>query len=261
MSERLINSTSLRVILEIIRREITVMRILYITHFFPPTHNAGTENYTFGLAQAFLRQGHEVHVLCAEGWDVGDRYWNGNSVDEYKGVHVHRIHLNWIKANNPNKVLYDSREVEIWLDKFLKDQDFDLVHVTSTITLGVGILRIVKRLGIPLILTLMDFWFVCPSVQLLRSDESLCDGQTTAWQCQSCLLVNSIYLKKLGISSIPNSTHSSILGTLLRVNLISKRRGLRGMSLKYEGAQTIIDFCIISSRRNSHSFENCTKTS
>ena len=149
------------------------MRILLISHFFPPKYNAGTEKYTLSLAVGLQSNGHEVEVLCAEDWDEGEHYWNGVTEDIYQGVLIHRIHLNWLKAGNPNKILYDSSLIEEWTNQFLKGNDFDIVHITSASSLGAGVLRSVKRAGIPLVLTLMDFWFICPSVQLLRSDGSL----------------------------------------------------------------------------------------
>lgn len=207
------------------------MRILLVTHFFPPFHNAGTENYTFGLAKAFLNKGHEVQVLCAEDWGNGDGYWNGVTQDVFEDISVHRIHLNWLKASNPNKVLYDSFPVEKWLDRFFVEHKFDLVHITSTITLGIGVLRSVKRAGLPLVLSLMDFWFICPSVQLLRSDGSLCDGQTSAWQCQSCLLAMSHLYQRVKHFPVSESLHSKIFGALSQVNMVSSMRGFRGMLL------------------------------
>jgi hypothetical protein len=143
------------------------------------------------LAQALSARGHEAHVLCAEDWDAGQDYWNGHSQDLFNGIPVHRIHLNWMKAHNPNQILYDSQPSEDWIDQFLTNIQFDIVHVTSVHSLGVGVLRSVRRSGTPLILTLMDFWFVCPNAQLVRSDGALCDGRTTAWQCQSCLMAQS----------------------------------------------------------------------
>jgi glycosyltransferase involved in cell wall biosynthesis len=206
-------------------------RILFITHFFPPTHNAGTENYTLGIAKAFQKRGFDVEVLCAEDWDIGDSYWNGISVDDYEGVAVRRIHLNWKKARDPNKVLYDSKQVELWLDGYLAENKFDLVHVTSTYSLGVGVLRSVNHARIPLVLTLTDFWFICPSHQLYRSDESLCDGDTTAWECNKCLLANSQLFQQYNHLKFSDPINEKIWGTLSHIPVISKRRGLRGMLL------------------------------
>jgi glycosyltransferase involved in cell wall biosynthesis len=207
------------------------MRLLFITHFFPPTYNAGTENYTLGLAQAFQAKGHQVQVICAEDWESGERYWNGVTEDVYDGVKVQRIHLNWLKADNPNRMLYDSLPVEKWFDQFLTTNQPDLVHVTSTHSLGVGMLRSVSRAGLPLILTLMDFWFICPNHQLLHSSGQVCDGQTTPQECQACLLAGSHFFKRFNRIAPEGSVRSHLWETAGRIPLINKQRGLRGMLL------------------------------
>jgi glycosyltransferase involved in cell wall biosynthesis len=210
------------------------MRILLITHFFPPQYNAGTENYTLGLARTLSKKGHDIHVLCADGWSTGDSYWNGLTEEIYQGIKVHRLRLNWLKALNPNQVLYDSYPVESWLDGFLKENPFDLVHVTSPITLGVGIFRSVKRSNIPLVLTLTDFWFLCPSIQLIRSNGALCDGITSAQECLWCLLGNSHIYQNIQKLPVPRPIQSNILQVFSHIPFISKKRGFRGMLLDME---------------------------
>lgn len=206
------------------------MHILLITHFFPPTHNAGTENYTLGLARAFLARGHEIHVLCAEDWHSGQDYWNGVTEDLYCGVPVMRIHLNWTKAANPNRVLFESVQVEQWLDQYLQSHRPDIIHVTSTYSLGVGLLRSAWRAHIPLVLTLMDFWFLCPRTSLLRSDDQLCDGRTTPRECQECLL-NSSHLYLRTKSMLSSHLQPALWYGIAQVPLLARRRGARGMAI------------------------------
>jgi len=206
------------------------MNILLITHFFPPKHNAGTENYTLGLAQAFLAKGHAVHVLCAEDWASGEGYWNGVTEEVYLGVPVIRIHLNWTKADNPNHVLFESLPVEQWLDQYLQANRPDVIHVTSTYSLGVGVLRSAQRAQIPLVLTLMDFWFLCPRTSLLRGDGELCDGRTTPWECQECLLASSRLYHRT--KSVLSSQLQPVLWySISQVPLLARRRGARGMAI------------------------------
>lgn len=206
------------------------MRILLITHFFPPEYNAGTENYTLGLAKAFTNQGHEVQVLCAMGWQTGDSYWNGIKEERHQGFPVHRIHLNWLKADDPNRVLYDSAPVERWSEAFFKSMKPDIVHVTSTHSLGIGLLRAVHREGIPLVLTLMDFWFMCPRTILLRGDDTLCNGLTTPWECQQCLFWSS-RLYRRSERFLPERLHSALWKDIGHIPLLARLRGVRGMAL------------------------------
>ena len=207
------------------------INILLITHFLPPSHTAGTEQYTLALGKALQSRGFNVTILCAEDWDQGKKYWNGVTTGMLDGIPVVRIHLNWLKGWEINRKLYDSQPVEDWLDHYLVDNQFDIVHVISAYSLGVGALRSVNRAKIPLVLTLMDFWFLCPSLQLLKSDGELCDGNTTPYQCETCLLANSKIYQKVKNNYKLDSIATRYLDTLSQVNLISRQRGLRGMLL------------------------------
>jgi glycosyltransferase involved in cell wall biosynthesis len=215
-------------------------KILLVTHFLPPSHTAGTEQYTLGLGKSLQAKEYEVTIICAEDWDKGENYWNGVTQEVYDGLTVYRIHLNWKKANNSNRMLYDSLPVEKWLDKFLANSRFDIVHVTSTYSLGVGILRSVKKAKIPLILTLTDFWFLCPSLQLLRNDLNLCNGNTTAWQCQSCLMNRSNFFQRMHKISLPDSVHARIWGTLSHITQVTDKRGFRGLLLNMDERKKIM---------------------
>jgi glycosyltransferase involved in cell wall biosynthesis len=215
------------------------MNILLVTHFFPPTHNAGTENYTLGLAKALLARGHNVSVVCAEGWNHGVSYWNGVTEDLFNGLPVHRIHLNWNKASDPNQVLYDSMPVERWLDRFLESEKPDIVHVTSTYSLGVGVLRSVRRAGIPLVLTLMDFWFLCPRTVLLRGDGELCDGRTTPEECRECLLASSNLYNRLNYF-LPSQFQATLWKAISHQSALGRIRGARGMALNMEKRKVIM---------------------
>lgn len=206
------------------------MRIVLVSHFFPPRHNAGTENYTLALARALLGRGHDVRVVCAGDWQTGEAYWNGVTEDIHAGITVSRLHLNWMKAANPNQVLFDSLPVERWFDSFLAEIKPDLVHVTSAHSLGVGVLRSVRRADISLVLTLMDFWFLCPRTVLLRGDGTLCEGPTSAWDCQKCLLMSSHFNQRMQLI-VPPLIQRLFWQALAHVPALARLRGARGFAL------------------------------
>jgi len=214
--------------------------ILLITHFLPPSHTAGTEQYTLALGGALKSKGYNVTILCAEDWDHGAKYWNGVTNETLDGVPVVRIHLNWLKARNPNRILYESKPVERWLDRFLVANKFDVVDVVSAYSLGVGVLRSVKRANIPLVLTLTDYWFLCPSLQLLRSDGELCDGNTTPMQCESCLMANSNIYQRVMHIPLPELVKEQFWDTISHANLFTRQRGLRGMLLNMSDRKAVM---------------------
>ena len=216
------------------------MRILLISHFFPPRHNAGTENYTLGLAKSLQSRGYDVHVVCAEDWEFGNSYWNGVTEENYQGVPVTYIHLNWSKAYDPNRILYHSEKVKNWFSQLLADKPFDLVHITSASSLGVGIMDSAKDANIPLVLTLMDFWFLCPSVQLLRSNGELCDGVTTALECQSCLMVDSGVARKFVGLGISPEVQALFWDPLSHLTVVARQRGFRGNLLNMSDRKSML---------------------
>jgi glycosyltransferase involved in cell wall biosynthesis len=206
------------------------MRLLLATHFFPPRHNAGTENYTCSLGRAFARRGHQVDVVCAGTWEHGKRYFNGATIDGLDGMRVARVNLDWTKASDPNRVLYDSSLLEQWFDAVLEERRPDVVHATSLMTLGVGILRAAHRRKIPLVLTLMDFWFMCARTVLTRKGQ-LCDGRTTNWECQECMLDCGSRLFRQVDPWVPGLMARTVWQGLTKAPWSARQRGLRGVAL------------------------------
>ncbi|NOZ28729.1 MAG: glycosyltransferase family 4 protein [Chloroflexi bacterium] len=206
------------------------MKILFISNFFPPTHTAGTENYTYGIAHALLQAGHAVRVLCAGQWDEGPQHWNGYSEDMYNDVPIRRLHLNWTKAPDPNRYLYDNPVVAQHLRDYLKRFRPHIVHITSCYTLSASAIHVVKEANIPLVITLTDFWFLCPRLNLLRSDGELCDGRTTDQECLRCMLRNAkVY--SFPSKVLPQPVVTRFLSMLSRYPSLTRWRGLRGMGI------------------------------
>jgi glycosyltransferase involved in cell wall biosynthesis len=206
------------------------MKILLVTSFFPPTHTAGTEKRTFGYAKTLLERGHSVQVLCAGKWEEGEKYWNGYSDEDYQDIPVRRIHLNWSKSPDPNRYLYSNPEVEQFLSACLSEWQPDVVHITSCLTLSASVIASVKRHGLPVVLTLTDFWFVCHKLSLLKYDGSLCDGITTSRDCIQCLSWESGLYKKLK-QVTSTSVATRVFDALSKVPAINQQPGLRGMAL------------------------------
>lgn len=224
------------------------MKLLFISHFFPPSSNAGTENYTLGLARAFERHGHQVEVICAEDWSSGRGYWNGVTEDRVTGILVRRLHLNWQLASNPSQALYYSPAVKKWLADYLGSHRPNLVHVTSTYSLGIGVIQAAREADIPTVLTLMDFWFMCPRTVLMTGDGALCDGRKSPWQCQQCLLQDSgLYRRSQRV--IPKPLQRQAWRLIGRSPQLARLRGIRGLGLDMEERQRLLREAIVLPHR------------
>jgi len=206
------------------------MKILLLTSFFPPTHNAGTEKRTFGYASQLVDLGHEVQVICAGSWDSGTQYWNGTREENYQGINVKRIDLNWTLAPDPNEYLYRNSLIAKHIGGWVADVNPDVIHITSCYTLSASIIEVINELKIPMVLTLTDFWFICPKHTLLRFDESLCDGRTSNHECLDCLLNGNRTYKRMR-PLLNNSLAALGVEWLSKQPNIRNYRGLRGMAL------------------------------
>ena len=205
------------------------MKLLFITNGYPPHRWAGTETYTASIAEELQERGHRVQALCTGDMQSGPHYWNGYVDEVHNGVSVRRLNLNWKKAPDPFRYLHDNPVVGDYLVSYLKQVEPDLVHVTSCETLSASVLRVVKEAKLPLVLSLTDFWFLCPRINLLRSDGGNCDGLTTAWDCLRCQLRNAkIYRWPSWI--LPDKAVASLLTSVSRYPLLTRQRGLRGMA-------------------------------
>jgi glycosyltransferase involved in cell wall biosynthesis len=216
------------------------MRVAYISHFYPPTHNAGIEQNTHALATGMLAAGHSVKVLCVNNWTEGDPYWQGQSEDEWEGVPVRRLNVNWKRAANPNANLYDNPFLAERTREFLEDFDPDIVHIASLYTLSMRILEVIRALGLPSVMTLSDFWLVCPRLTLVRHDGGICDGQVSASTCQDCLLRGSPAYRLVRRVS-PQPLLDSICGSVIRrPSLAASTPGLRGFGMDVRGRRKVI---------------------
>jgi glycosyltransferase involved in cell wall biosynthesis len=204
------------------------MKILFITNGFPPQRWAGTETYTAGIAKGLQEKGHEIQILCAGKWDDGPNFWNGYQDDLYNDLPVRRINLNWKKSPDPFRYLYQNPVIAQYLTEYLDELRPDVVHVSSCETLSASILSVVKTHRIPLVLSITDFWFLCPQINLLRSDGENCSGVTTPWDCLTCLARDSkVY--RYSTQSLPNSVAKIVLTQIGKIPLLARQNGLRGM--------------------------------
>ncbi len=86
----------------------------------------------------------------------------------------------------------DSPELESELLDALETIGLRLVHVHHVLTLPDFVPRVIERLGVPFDVTLHDFFFICPRVQLMRASGSYC-GEPDVRTCDVCIATDGPY--------------------------------------------------------------------
>jgi glycosyltransferase involved in cell wall biosynthesis len=152
------------------------MKLAYVVHQFLPRYFSGTEQYVLAMAQEMRRRGHAVEIFTLEPDFARDDPPFEERRDEVEGLPVQRIGY-WSRLHpNPVRAEYHQPFVGTRFGAWLEERRPDLVHFFHLRYLGANLIEEASRRGIPTVVHLMDFWFVCPVYILMRADGSLCDG-------------------------------------------------------------------------------------
>jgi len=163
------------------------MKIVIGVHHFPPHYTGGAEWETYRIAAALLARGHQVRLICVERIDAGSAEGLTWVDDVYQGLPVRRLSYNLAASPDPARWEYDNAWVGDHLRQFLLEVQPDVFHLISGYLLSGRTLHVARELGIPAVVSLMDFWFLCPRISMLRSDGRLSTLPISAQRCARCL--------------------------------------------------------------------------
>lgn len=162
------------------------MHIALVVHKFPPSSVGGTETYTHNLAGALSKE-HEVFVFYRDDGE-GERFieeWQ-----ERNGFRVWRVGRAFdARRANPAALFFDTfynRDVEASFRRFLAEVQPDIIHFQHLMLLSYRLLALARRAGIPALLTLHDYWFLCANSQLIWPDGQVCQGKAWGINCARC---------------------------------------------------------------------------
>jgi glycosyltransferase involved in cell wall biosynthesis len=177
------------------------LRILIAVHHFPPNYSAGAEVYAFRLASWLVRHGYEVEVVCVESiTHEGDSELEYER-ESYEDIPVWRLYFNLARAPDPFRQSFDNPVIGEWFAGFLQRVCPDIVHINSCYLLSVSTIAATKQQALPLIVTLHDFWFVCPRITLLKPTGALCTVPENVAECAWCLATEKRRFRWLEMAS------------------------------------------------------------
>lgn len=163
------------------------MRILHLVHQYLPDHVGGTELYTVWLTRALQQQGHEMavfHRRSAEGSGLARREENGITI--WSAWHGRFPPTNRLVSTFGDQPLLHS------FQQVITDFRPDVVHVEHLMGLPTQLLDFLHAQGIPYVVTLWDFWWICANAQLLTNyDQTVCAGPDRFLNCAKCALARA----------------------------------------------------------------------
>jgi glycosyltransferase involved in cell wall biosynthesis len=149
-----------------------------------PERVGGVELYTRWLTQALARQGCQNTIFyrrSAAGTGLEQRAENDVSV-----------WAAWAGEQTPTRrflATFRDPALARAFERALDETRPDLVHVQHLMGLPVSLVRSTQRRGLPFVITLWDFWWVCANAQLLTNySQQVCDGPQAYLNCARCTL-------------------------------------------------------------------------
>ena len=162
------------------------MNILYLIHQFYPWHYTGTEKFLLNLTTMMQKWGHKVKVVTYGLYDQALYTYATNEYSvlefHYKGIPVEEFRLTQEPADL-NWGLENAGVVE-YAEKTLEREKPDILHIAHGMRVSEFAFA-AQRLNVPYVLTLTDFFFICPKVKLLTSKGTLCSGPEKGEACKT----------------------------------------------------------------------------
>lgn len=139
------------------------MKILIVSHAFPPDGVGGTERYAQAIALGLAARGHEVRVFA------GSLEWRERFevvATSQAGLRVTRVHRDDLYFDHWDKT-FNPKVAEAFEDE-LDDFRPDVLHLQHWIRLSDDLVRRAAGRGIPALVHLHDLFVTCPRVFRIR---------------------------------------------------------------------------------------------
>ncbi len=163
------------------------MKVLIAAHHYPPTYGGGAEWRTHRTAHGLQQAGHDVRVVCVESITNGSSQELLRDETVEGGVAVQR--LSFAMPHSPQFLDWEYRNPLTGraVGDLIEANRPDVLHLISGYLMSGSAIEAAQARGVPVVLTLTDFWFLCPRINLLRSDGTLCATPADPLACALCL--------------------------------------------------------------------------
>lgn len=155
------------------------MRITHFVHNFPPEFVGGTEAYLAALVREQQRCGDEPCVI------TGSEVSGGGVVEEtFHGIPVTRLRSD--PLNEPFGIRHEFARTSAFIAARLGESRPDVVHVHHWFHLAAPIVALAHERGIPAIVSLHDYFSLCPRFFLVQPSGAYC-GDAVPVPRQRCV--------------------------------------------------------------------------
>jgi glycosyltransferase involved in cell wall biosynthesis len=171
------------------------MRILYVIHDFFPRFYGGAERYVLNLGHQMQRMGHDVRV-ASYGLDEPDESFTGRRTPllsrayAYRGIEVESVRHRRVPPDI--NFFIEDRDLVAGTGALIDAYRPDVIHLAHGMRMASTYLAARER-GVPVVMTLTDFWLPCPRGRLFKVDFSPCSSPDEGRKCiRECFVPGAV---------------------------------------------------------------------
>ncbi|GAP64357.1 hypothetical protein ARMA_2780 [Ardenticatena maritima] len=159
------------------------MRILHLVHQYLPEQLGGVELYTWWLTQALRMRGWETSIFVP--------FHTAHTYPAFEQPPT--LYFGYVNGKAPSTsrrfvATFSSPGLHTAFERVLDEIQPTIVHVQHLMGMPVSIFDSLRARGIPYVITLHDYWWVCANAQLLTNyDHTICDGPRAYLNCGRCV--------------------------------------------------------------------------
>lgn len=199
------------------------MRILQIGWGKTPFQAGGAIFYTEDLCSELSKGIHEVAYFCTGSYDHRLVPYIREEIARVDAKNVYKIYE---FRNSPNlyynwdKPLEDcsNRGIELFVEDVFMRFKPQVVHIQNLPGFCGSVVKLIKSKGIPTVISLPNYWYLCPRVELIDCKGEVCEDYFNGAKCVVCIP----HISRRRVKIMEMFTFMSIL-TLHRVSNINKR--------------------------------------
>ena len=162
------------------------VRVLLVSHRFPPDDVGGVERYTEGLAASLTSDGDRVSILARRSIR-GSKEIQMQRERLADGTALYRLVAG---SFNFEHFLDNHERLERMFTMAMLESSPEVVHINHLMGFSPNFIRIAHRLGAAVVVSLHDFYFSCPKVHLQQPSGNLCSGPDDGRECRKACFTN-----------------------------------------------------------------------
>ena len=169
--------------------QVAAVRVLHVGYGYTPLRSGGLIEYAEDLMAAQVRQGDHVGFFTA-----GRRYpwfrkprlwrWHRDGVEMFELINS-PLPIDEYKSVDPHLDLEEPQTTALLVDTIRTFRP-DVIHVQELCSLPSSVLDVIRRSGVPHLMTLQDYLPLCPTFRLFDYTGSVCLVREVGGKCVPC---------------------------------------------------------------------------